>query len=89
MAPTLVSDVQPVPEKYEDDPRFHAPRVLVITEPVPAGWWISVGSSPDTEVVQIDTCEFAEPHYLCRLATPLAKPHAAGEPVGVIGELPD
>jgi hypothetical protein len=89
MAPQLVSDVEPFPEKYEGDPRLHDKWVMIITERVPAGWWISVGSAPNSEMAQVDTCESAPPYYVCKLATRLASPHAAGEPVMVIGELPD
>jgi hypothetical protein len=88
MAPRLVSDVKPFLEETQTDPRHHT-WVLTITEPVPVGWWISVGTAHNTEVAQVDSCDLADPYYVCRLATRLAHPHAAGEAVSVIGELPD
>ncbi|WP_042382411.1 hypothetical protein [Streptacidiphilus melanogenes] len=88
MASRLVSDVKAFPEETETDPRHHM-WVLTLTEQVPVGWWISVGSGHNTEVAQVDACDRADPYYVCRLATRLANPHEAGEAVTVIGELPD
>ncbi|WP_037606245.1 hypothetical protein [Streptacidiphilus rugosus] len=88
MPPTLVRDVQPFLEETDTDPRHHM-WILTITEPVPAGWWISVGSEHQAEVAQVDACDRADPYYVCRLATRITQPHAAGEVVTVIGELPD
>jgi hypothetical protein len=89
MAPVLVTDVQPFPEKYDDDPRFLDKWMVVITEAVPAGYWISVGSPPNAEVVQVSSCERAAAHYVCKLATRLGSPHSAGEPITVIPDLTD
>ncbi|WP_042370964.1 hypothetical protein [Streptacidiphilus neutrinimicus] len=88
MAARLVTDVHPFPEETDTDPRHHM-WVLTVTEPVPVGWWISVGSGHNTEVAQVDACDLADPYYVCRLATRLANEHKAGEDVTVIGELPD
>jgi hypothetical protein len=88
MAPSLVRDVKPFLEGTDTDPRHHM-WILTITEPVPVGWWISVGSADNTEVAQVDACDLADPYYVCRLATRLTQSHAAGEAVTVIGELPD
>lgn len=88
MAARLVDDVKPFSAEIETDPRHHT-WILTITEPVPVGWWISVGSAHNTEVAQVETCDLAGSFYVCRLATRLAKAHEAGEAVTVIGELPD
>ncbi|WP_042423773.1 hypothetical protein [Streptacidiphilus anmyonensis] len=89
MAAVLVADVEPFPERYAGDPRFLETQVMVLSEAVPAGYWVSVGTAPHAEVVQVSSCDFTAPFYSCKLATRLASPHSAGEPVTPIPDLTD
>lgn len=85
VTPTLAAAVAPVRNAHPDDPLNRHNWIITLTEPVPDGAHLRIGRPPHSEPVHVDTCTGNGP-YLVQLRNRIARPHALGEPVTIIGE---